>query len=240
MHIRPTQVQRPGNIVERRHQHPVGMLFAQSLADTSDLVASALSRIFQRIDHHRILWNGRTIFPDQFQGIEVRAERDAVLLTQVGNQVSHLTYRTASSVDGHLAPVLLEVSAPHDLLAQPRWDGGCTLHLQFHQLEFRPLQLLLSRQEIARVSPEGSRGQRHHSRTCRTVEVTDPLTTLPMVGHIFTLMGVGTGEDASRQMLASHRLTEVLESLINIHFIFVLQFRLYKGTKFWSEFQRIN
>jgi len=44
-------------------------------------------------------------------------------------------------------------------------------------------------------------------------------------------MRIGTGEDTSRQMLASHHFAEVLDSLIDIHFIFVLQFRLYKGTK---------
>ena len=100
---------------------------------------------------------------------------------------------------------------------QPLGNRWRTLDLQFHQLILRSLQLFLSRKEITRVRPKGCRRQRHHRRTCRTVETADPLPTLPMVGHIFTLMRIRTGEDAGRKMLPPHHLPKVFQSFIN-HF----------------------
>ena len=104
---------------------------------------------------------------------------------------------------------------------QPLGNRWRPLNLQFHQLILGSLQLFLSSEEIARVRPEGSRRQRHHRRTRRTVETADPLPTLPMVGHIFTLMRIRTGEDAGRKMLPPHHFPKTCQTLINIHFLFV-------------------
>ena len=191
------------------------MLLPQGLADTANLVTTALTGIFHRIDLHRMLRYHRTVLPDQFQRVEVRTEREAILLTKVSNQLLHIIHRTASAVDGHLAPVLIRMATLHNLLTQPLGNRWRTLDLQFHQLILRSLQLFLSRKEIARVRPKGCRRQRHHRRTRRTVKAADPLPTLPMVGHIFTLMGVGTGEDAGRKMLTPHHLPKVFQSFIN-------------------------
>ena len=45
MHIGTTEVQRPGNIVEGRHQHTVSMLLAQGFTDTVNLIMGSLSGI---------------------------------------------------------------------------------------------------------------------------------------------------------------------------------------------------
>ena len=94
-----------------------------------------------------------------------------------------------------------------ELRAYPLGDGRRTGHLQLHELKLGAPQLLLGSQEIAGVSPEGGRVHGYYRRTCRPIEAGDELTSLPMVSHIFTLMGVGTGEYERRQMLSPHHLT---------------------------------
>ena len=202
MHIASTQVQRPGDVVEGCHQHPVGMFLPQGLTDTGDFVMSRFTSIFQRMNHHRMIGNNRTILPDQLQRIEVGAEGETTLTTQIGNQCLHLVGRRAPSVDTHLC-------TSTTLTSYPFCNGGCTRYLQFHQLILGAFQLLLSRQEIAGVGPQGGGVHRDHCRSCRTVETADTLAALPMVGHVFTLMGVGTGEDKCCEMFTLHHFTEI-------------------------------
>ena len=86
MHIRATQVERPGNIVEGRHQHAVSMLLAQGSSDTGEFVVRGLSCIFHGEYLHGILRNNRTVCPYLFQWIQIRTKGDASLMTQLGNQ----------------------------------------------------------------------------------------------------------------------------------------------------------
>ena len=163
MHIRTTQIQRPGNIVQGRHQHTVGMLITQRLTDTGYLVVYALACIFQRVDFHRILRDVRTVLPDQLQGVEIRTERDTTLLAEVGNQILYIAGRAAPAVDAHLC------TCPA-FTTDPFRNSGRTFYLQFHQLILGAFQLLLGRQEITRVGPEGGGGHRDDGRTRRAVE----------------------------------------------------------------------
>ena len=110
------------------------------------------------------------------------------LLAEVANQSLYIVGRTTPAINAHLC------TSP-TLATNPLRDGGCTLHLQFHQLIFRTFQLFLSRQEITRVSPEGGTVKCHHRRSGRAVEARNKLTALPIIGHIFALMGIGTGEN---------------------------------------------
>ena len=185
MYIRATQIQCPGNIVESRHQHTIGMLFTQCLTDTGDLFAGALTRIFQREYLHRILRNVRTILPDQLQGLIVRTEGDTALFTEVGNQVLHIAGRTAPAVDAHLC------TSP-TLTTDPLHNRRCTLYLQFHQLKLRSLQLLFCCQKITRIGPKGSRRHRHHRSTCRTASVFSRSPILSSIGLSYSSMRITT------------------------------------------------
>ena len=163
---------------------------------------SRLASILQRINLHRIFGNGRTIPPDQLQRIEVRTERDATLFTEAGNHVLHIADRTAPPVDANF-------STGTTLTAYPLSDGGCALNLQAHQLKLRSLQLLFSSQEIPRVRPQGCSIHCDHCRSRRAIETADPLTAFPMLGHVFTLMGVSTGENKRCKMFPLHHFTEI-------------------------------
>ena len=90
MNIRSTKVQRPGNIIESRHQHAVSVLFTQSLTDADNLFVATLASIFQRMYLHRIIRNSRTILPNKSKGVKIGAKRDTTLLAKVGNQCLHL------------------------------------------------------------------------------------------------------------------------------------------------------
>ena len=204
MHVGASQVERPGYIVEGRHEHAVGMLGAQGLADACNLVGCALAGIRQVEELDGVLGDGRTVVPYQAQRVEVGAQGDAVLLTQVGNELSHGVGGAHRTVDAYLGPVLPGVSGTHDFLSQPLRDGGCAGHLELHELELGAPQLFLGGEEIAGVGPEGCRMEGDHGGACRAVETRYKLTPLPMVGDVLTLMRVCAGEDEGCQMLAPH------------------------------------
>ena len=210
MHIRASEIQRPRNIVKGSHQHSVSMEFSQRLTDTGNFHACSLTGIDQRMLLHRILRNRRTILPDLRQWVEVGTESDTALFPKFGNQFSDATGGVHHTIDGNFR-------ACTALLTDPLGNGWCTFHLLFHQLELRTLQLFRRCQEIAGVSPQGSRCQRHHCRTCRAVKAGNKLAPLPMIRHILPLMRVGTRENESRQMLTLHHFPQVFQSLINIH-----------------------
>ena len=83
MHIRTTQVQGPGNIIECRHQHTISMNTSQSLSDPSYLRNGCLTGKIHRLNFHRIFRNSRTIFPYLLQWIKISAQGNTTLLTQI-------------------------------------------------------------------------------------------------------------------------------------------------------------
>ena len=164
------------------------MTLTQSLAHTGYLVMSHLASILHRIDLYGILRDRRTVIPYLSERVEIGAEGDSTLFPEVSDKFLNAICRTAQAVDGHLCPRAT-------LLAYPFCDGGSALDLQFHQLILRILKLLLSRNEITGVGPQGCRSHGYHRRTSRTIETGDKLTPLPMVGHILSLMRIGTWEN---------------------------------------------
>ena len=71
MNVAATQVQRPGNIVEGSHQHAVGVLLTQRLADTHQLFTGRLAGILQGMNADRMLRDRRTPMPYPLQRVEV-------------------------------------------------------------------------------------------------------------------------------------------------------------------------
>ena len=91
MHITAPKVQHPSNIIERSHQHTVSMFLAQGTTNTRYLFMTRLPSVLQGLNEHRILRNGRTVFPDDGQRIEVCTKRDSALMAQSANQLLHLS-----------------------------------------------------------------------------------------------------------------------------------------------------
>ena len=215
MHISASQIQCPGDIVESRHQHTIGMLLAQRLTDTGYLFMTALTSILQWKNLDNMLWDNRAIGPDLCQRIEISTQRDATLLTQIGYQLLDSIHRRAPAIECHFGPCCT-------LLVYPLSDGRRSGHLQFHQLELGATQLLLGSNKIARIGPQYRRRQRNNSRASRAVETTDKLAPFPVVRHVFTLMRVGTWEDKCSQMFALHHLAQSFNSLSNSHYHHIL------------------
>ena len=190
MYIGTTQVQRPGDIIEGSHQHTVGMTLTECLSDTGNLIFCTFPCILQGIQLYGVLGDDGTITPYQFQRVQIRPHGDATFLAQIGYQLLHGIGRTAPAVNAHL-------SSGSTLFTQPFRNGRRTLDLQFHQLVLRAFQLVCCGNEITGICPEGSRSECNDSGTSRTVEARDKLTAFPMIGDIFALMRVGTGENTS-------------------------------------------
>ena len=241
MHVAATQVKRPGNVIERSHKHSVSMPLVQSLSYAAELRGSWLACIFQRMDFHRVLRHRRTVGPYVLEGVQIGAEGDTALLPQVGNELSHLVDGAHHSIDAHFRRVIIP-----DFVANPLGDGGCSFHLEFHQLVPCTAQLLLGSEEVARVGPQGCAVQSDDRRTCRTVETAYPLAALPVVGHIFTLMRVGAGEDESRKSLATHHLAQLFQPFVDsichdiFFFMFLVLFHLHQQSCETFEITRIS
>ena len=215
MHIAATEVERPGDVVEGRNKHAVGVLLAQGFTDAAQLRRRFLTGILQRMNLHGIHGDGGAVVPDEAQRVVVGAQRQSALLAQVGDELFDEGCRVSHSVGSDLLR-----SAVAEFLTKPfgnRWRAG---HLQLHQLELRAPQLFFCCEEVTGVGPEGGTRHRDNSRACRTVETTDPLASFPMVGHVFAVMRVGTSEDVGSQAFALHLRAQRLNSFVDSHILY--------------------
>ena len=105
MHVAASQVQRPGYIVKRRHQHAVGVQRAQRHADTAKLRSRSLTGIFEGVYFNFGSRNRRPIGPDYGQRVEVCAHGDTALTAQVGYQCLNIGSRVHHTVDANLGSV---------------------------------------------------------------------------------------------------------------------------------------
>ena len=187
------------------------MVLAQCLAYALQLVGRAFTRIFHGKQLHLVLRNGGPVVPHRAQRVQVRAQGYSALPAQVNDELTGHAGRAHHAVDAHLGVALLLLQ----LLAYPLCHRGRARHLQAHQLKLRSAELFLGRQEIARVRPQGGARHRHHGRSGRSVEATYKLASLPVVGHIFALVGVARWENKGCQMLPLHQLAQFAQSLFN-------------------------
>ena len=164
---------------------------------------------------HGIHGDGGTVVPDEAQRVVVGAQRQSTLLAQVGDELFDEGCGIRHSVGRNLLR-----TAVAEFLAEPfgnRWRAG---HLQLHQLELRAPQLFFCCKEVTGVGPEGGTRHRDDGRACRPVETTDPLASFPMVGHVFTVMRVGAGEDVGSQAFALHLRAQRLNSFVDSHILY--------------------
>ena len=176
---------------------------------------SSLSCIRQRIDFYRVFRYRGTVLPNDSQRIHICSERYTALSAQISNQHLHCTSRINHSIDSHF-------SASATLLSNPFRNRRRSFYLEFHQQDLRTLQLFFCREKVAGISPQRSRTHGHDKSTSRAIKATDILPALPMIGHIFALMGVSTWKDKGRKMFTLHHLSKSGYSLVYIHFLFIL------------------
>ena len=210
MYVAAAQVQRPGYIVQTAHQHTVGMPGQQGLADARQFPLRRFACKFYGLKFKGVHGHGRTVSPDTLQDVKIGTKCQSTRLAKRLPQLRDGCYGVRIAVGTHLLAV-----AVGQLLAQPLGNGRRTLHLEFHQLVFGTLQLLLGSNKVTRVCPEGSALKGDDSRSGRTVEATNPLAALPTVGHIFTIMRVAGIEDVSPQMFAAQFLAHQFHSFTN-------------------------
>ena len=144
VNIIATKVERPGDVIERGHQHAVSMLLPQGTTHPLQFLTGRFTGIFQRQDIGRCLWHRRPSGPYLAQRIQIGAQRIAPITSQLGNEFAHIGR-------GHDSPVHSNLGrgpAPY-LRVYPLRDGRRTWHLQPHQLKLGVMQLLLCRNEIA-------------------------------------------------------------------------------------------
>ena len=213
VHVAAPQIERPGDVVERRDEHSVSMLPAQRLPDAADFLACRLSRQVQRLHHHLVQRHGRTVGPHLRKDVEIGAQRESASLPQLTDQPFHHAVGTGHAVDAHFLRV-----AVAQLLAEPLRHGRRFGQTLLHQHKLRATQLLGGSDEIARIGPQRGTRHRHDCRTSRAVEARNPLATLPVVGHILAVVGVGTGENKCCQMLAAHHLAHGSQAVTNRFF----------------------
>ena len=69
MNICATEIECPGDIIERRNEHSVGMTLAESSPDAGNFGSNGFTCKFHRLNFYRIGWDGRTICPNQPQRV---------------------------------------------------------------------------------------------------------------------------------------------------------------------------
>ena len=182
---------------------------SEGTAQARYLRLGVLTGVFHGVNRYLVVGNGRAVAPNLVQRVEIGAHGDAALLAQVMDERLHGLGVAAHAVDAHLCVLVAE------LAAEPLRDGRRALDLELHQLEGSTVELFGGSEEIAAVGPQRSLVQGHHGGTCRTVETTDPLAALPARGRIFTVVGIGAGEDEGVEMLTAQHLTQRRQTLKN-------------------------
>ena len=100
MDVGAAQVECPGNVVERGHEHTVGMDLAQGTADAGEFRGDILAGIFDGLRHDGRLGNGRTVGPQTLQQVDVGAQGESAMLAKVLYECLDGTRGTAGAVDG--------------------------------------------------------------------------------------------------------------------------------------------
>ena len=202
MHVCASQVERPCHVVQRRHQHAVGVKLAQSLPDARQFALGGLAGISHGVHCHLVGGYGWAVCPYIIENVEVGAHRDASLASKVGDEALGVVKRVDHAVYAHRGAAKRSQFGPY-----PLGDGGRAGHPELHQSKLGALQLLGRRQEITAVCPQRRRPKGHHGRSGGAVETANPLSAFPSLGHILAVMWVGTWKNKSVEFFSSHLLS---------------------------------
>ena len=200
MHVATPEVERPGDVVERRHEQGIGPLTEQLSTHPFQLRRSILSRKLQRKDLHLSVGHRRTVGPQLIERVDAGHHFYVAKFRQLPGEVVHFGRHAHHPVDAHTC--LWHAS---QALAQPLGHRGRARDALLHEHELRARNLFRGRDEIARVGPERGLVHRHHRRARRAVEAGEPLAPFPVVGQILAFVGVATGDDKRVEMRFAHQ-----------------------------------
>ena len=147
---------------------------------------------------------GRTVGPNPVGRIKLGGEHETVLTAESLQQVGVLG-AVKPAVDGDDGVFVKHFS-------QPLVDGGVVAHVLLHHHETAVLELDACLQEVARVGPQGGLVKRYDGRAVAAREAADPVTELPVVTDVFTLVRVGAGNDDGIDIQAAHFLAQRLKA----------------------------
>ena len=184
---------------------------------------------------HRGGRQGRTVSPNDGKGFPIGTHRDSTPLAHFPFQVFHHAVAVHHAVYTYLRPGRV---TQH--LAQPFGYRGRARHFFFHQLIFRSRQLGFRGQEVTGVSPQSGLVQRHHGNARRPVKAGYPFPPLPVIGHVFTVMGVCAGEDVGAQAFSAQELPQLGQPFLYLVFHIDLLVRVDKDNHFKNKSQIKN
>ena len=205
VNVRTTQVQQPGHLVQLAYHQGFTDVFLHVPAYQGNLVLGLHTRQFQRLYFHRVVGNGRTVFPQDLSRVTVRMGVYPVSFQLLGHRV-HAFCAVHPAIHTHVGLLVKR-------LDEPFCRGGCVGKSLLHELEGRTLQLFRCGEEITRVRPQGGTRQGHYGGACRPVEAAYPFACLPVVGDVFSAVRVCAGEDEGFQATLLHPFSQSFYSL---------------------------
>ena len=144
VYIGSTQIERPCDIVERRHEHALGVTLTHGGTHTGEFRRAILAGILHGMKLDRGERSLGAVFPYQGERVEIGAQRQPAVGSQPGSQGVDIRRRTCHAVDADLGRV-----AHGELTPKPFGDGGSALHPLFHQHELRAGKLFARSEEVA-------------------------------------------------------------------------------------------
>ena len=204
-HVRATQVEQPGDVVQGGDEMPGGASVGHGLAHLGKLGAARLGRMGCGVG---IDWRHRqlgALAPDRCQRIAVGAQLDALGLQGPaqgggGTEGQHLAVHQHRATLGHLVgqPLQVGLGLAGDLL---------------HQVDAAARQLLGGLLPVAAVGPDAGGMPGHQQQAGRAGEAGQPGTALPVFGQVFGQVGIGAGDQAGIGALFGQEGTQAGKSL---------------------------
>ena len=203
-HVRPADVQHPGNIVQGRQEDGIGLLHYQPLAQPGKLgLPRAAHQVFSQRDDGRG-GHGGAVFPQAAQQIRHREYNGAGhRLPQLSDRI----HRLAQAVDGNARFI-------HSQRGNPLRDRHLLRNTHLVKDDAGSRQLLVGLDEIAGICPETGVVFRDHDVPGFPGKTGQPFHLFPPAGRILTGVGITSVNDNEIPMVFPHQGAERLYSLV--------------------------
>ncbi|MNE05675.1 hypothetical protein D3C80_982450 [compost metagenome] len=193
--VTATQVEQPGNVVERGKKVPVGATLLEALAQFGKLVTTTERRMGWQMLVDGIGRQGWAIFPDACQQVGVRAQANVPRLELVP-QLACRRHRHHRTVHRHHA-------ALRRMLGQP-FKRARISRLQFHQHNRAACQLPVGLFPITAIGPQPGEVLGNDQGADLPVETRQPLPPLPVARQVLGEMRVGRRDQQGGDAFALH------------------------------------
>ena len=208
-HIGAAQVECPGYLVEGGDDYRLGTGLPHGIEHPLNLALHILAGKFLAV-HIGLPCRARgPVGPDVVGRAEVGGKHESIFAAEAF-VLAHIDHREQPPVECQH-----RILGQH--LSQPLGDCGLAGHIFLEQRYAAALQLLLGLQEIAAVGPQPSLFLRDNCRSIASRKARDPVTEFPILGRIFTLVGVGAGYNHRIDIDPAHCLSQGLQ-MFKVHF----------------------